>query len=148
MLITWLYETWKVHTYPPKVEQVTLTIFIVGFAYLVDKVVPGPRTADKMKDPRFFFCLVKLFSQNFMKKQITNKLERAGETSEKIHIGMVVKQELRRQGRSNRWFAEQLNVNLRTVNKIFDKQYIDTQQLFRICKILGVDFFKFYSDNL
>ena len=35
---------------------------------------------------------------------------------------MVVKQELRRQGRSNRWFAEQLNVNLRTVNKIFDKQ--------------------------
>lgn len=55
-----------------------------------------------------------------------NKADRTGETSERIHIGMMVKQELRRQGRSNRWFAEQLNVNLRTVNKIFDKQYIDT----------------------
>lgn len=148
MLITWLYETWKVHTYPPKVEQVTLTIFIVGFAYLVDKVVPGPRTADKMKDPRFFLLSCQVILTKFYEKQITNKVERAGEISEKIHIGMVVKQELRRQGRSNRWFAEQLNVNLRTVNKIFDKQYIDTQQLFRICKILGVDFFKFYSDNL
>lgn len=77
-----------------------------------------------------------------------NKADMAGETSERIHIGMMVKQELRRQGRSNRWFAEQLNVNLRTVNKIFDKQYIDTLQLFRICKILDVDFFKFYSENL
>ena len=66
LLITWLYETWKVHTYPPKVEQVTLTIFIVGFAYLVDKVVPGPRTADKMKDPRFFSSVLSSYSHKIL----------------------------------------------------------------------------------
>ncbi|MBO6118449.1 MAG: helix-turn-helix transcriptional regulator [Bacteroidales bacterium] len=65
-----------------------------------------------------------------------------------IHIGEIIKDELRRQGKTNSWFAEQLNVNPRTVNKIFLKSVIDTQQLFLISKALDVDFFRYYSENL
>ena len=73
----------------------------------------------------------------------------AGMTATKnIHIGFIIKEELRRQGKSNKWLAEQLNVNPRTVNKIFLKQDIDTHQLYLISKILDMDFFKYYSENL
>ena len=67
-------------------------------------------------------------------------------TKKEIHIGLIIREELRRQGKSNRWFAEQLNINQRTVNKIFDKKCIDTQQLLRISRVLKVDFFKFFSE--
>lgn len=67
-------------------------------------------------------------------------------TKKEIHIELKIREELRRQGRSNRWFAEQLNINQRTVNKIFDKVCIDTQQLLRISRVLKVDFFKYFSE--
>lgn len=67
-------------------------------------------------------------------------------TKKEIHIGLMIREELRRQGKSNRWFAEQLNINQRTVNKIFDKKCIDTQQLLRISRVLKVDFFKYFSE--
>ena len=65
-----------------------------------------------------------------------------------INIGLLIRDELRRQGRSNQWFAEQLGVNARTVNKIFLKSVIDTQQLFLISQILHTDFFAYYSEAL
>ena len=40
---------------------------------------------------------------------------------EEFHIGHLIRKELRRQEKTNRWFAEQINVNPRTVNKIFQK---------------------------
>ena len=65
-----------------------------------------------------------------------------------IHIGLIIKDELRKQRKTNQWFAEQINVNPRTVNKIFQKSVIDTHQLLRISRCLNVDFFRFYSDSL
>lgn len=65
-----------------------------------------------------------------------------------VHIGLVILEELRRQGKTNRWLAERINVHPRTVNKIFHKNVIDTQQLLLISHVLHVDFFKFYSDFL
>ena len=64
------------------------------------------------------------------------------------HIGQLIRQELRRQAKTNRWFAEQINVNPRTVNKIFQKSVIDTHQLLRISRCLNVDFFCYYSNAL
>ena len=69
-----------------------------------------------------------------------------GNAKKEIHIGLMIREERRRQGKSNRWFAEQLNINQRTVNKIFDKKCIDTQQLLRISRVLKVDFFKYFSE--
>lgn len=68
--------------------------------------------------------------------------------SNQIHIGSIIRDELRRQGKTNGWLAEQINVNPRTINKIFLKSIIDTQQLFQISQVMGVDFFKYYSDEL
>ena len=67
---------------------------------------------------------------------------------ENIHIGKIIKEELRKQGRTNGWLAEQLNVNPRTINKIFQKTVIDTQQLFLISQALETDFFQHYSEKL
>ena len=65
-----------------------------------------------------------------------------------IHIGSIIRGELRKQNKSNRWLAEQIGVVPRTINKIFLKQDIDTAQLFRISKALQIDFFSFYSKVL
>ena len=68
--------------------------------------------------------------------------------SSTIHIGSIIRDELRRQGKTNAWFAKEINVNTLTVNKIFLKGVIDTHQLLLISQALGVDFFKYYSEQL
>lgn len=62
-----------------------------------------------------------------------------------ILIGQLIREELRRQGYTNEWLAERINVHPRTVQKIFLKPTIDTQQLLAISIALGVDFFQLYS---
>lgn len=63
-----------------------------------------------------------------------------------INIGQIIREELRRQGHTNEWLAERIHVHPRTVQKIFLKPTIDTQQLLSISLALGVDFFRLYSD--
>lgn len=65
-----------------------------------------------------------------------------------VPIGQIIRDELRRQGKTNHWLASQIHVNPRTINKIFLKDAIDTHQLFLISKALDIDFFKFFSDAL
>ena len=65
-----------------------------------------------------------------------------------INIGNLIREELRRQGHTNQWLAEQLNIDRRTLQRLYNKPSIDTQQLLRISKILGKDFFRYYSEEL
>ena len=65
-----------------------------------------------------------------------------------VHIGNLIREELHRQGRTNQWLADQLSVERCTVQRLFNKPSIDTQQLFRISKILGKDLFVHYSQSL
>ena len=65
-----------------------------------------------------------------------------------IFIGQIIREELRRQGRTNEWLAERINVHPRTIQKIFLKPTIDTQQLLAISQALGVDFFHVYSEYI
>ena len=65
-----------------------------------------------------------------------------------IHIGSIIRGELRKQNKSNRWLAEQIGVIPRTINKIFVKEYVDTQLLLNISTALKVDFFAYYSQIL
>ena len=62
-----------------------------------------------------------------------------------IHIGNLIRDELRRQGHTNQWLAAQLSVERSTVQRLFNKPSIDTQQLLRISKVLGKDMFEYYS---
>ena len=63
-----------------------------------------------------------------------------------IHIGNIIRDELHRQGHTNQWLADQLSVERSTVQRLFNKPSIDTQQLWRISKVLGKDMFSYYSD--
>lgn len=65
-----------------------------------------------------------------------------------IHIGNLIRDELRRQGHTNQWLADQLSVERSTVQRLFNKPSIDTQQLLRISKVLGKDMFVYYSQVL
>lgn len=75
-------------------------------------------------------------------------LRRASRMNELPHIGEAIRAELKRQGRSNVWLAQQLSCNPRTISKIFHKRYIDTYQLWQISKALNHDFFHLYSELL
>ena len=65
--------------------------------------------------------------------------------AELIHIGHIIQEELRVQGRTVTWFAQQLNLHRRACYRIFDNYSIDTQLLFRISQLLGRNFFTEYS---
>lgn len=61
-----------------------------------------------------------------------------------IHIGNLIRDELRRQGHTNQWLADQLSMDRSTVQRLFNKPSIDTQQLLRISKVLGKNMFVYY----
>ena len=65
-----------------------------------------------------------------------------------IHIGRLIREELRRQGHTNEWFMERIGMSERTLQRLFHKPSLDTHQLFRISSILGTDFFQHYSEAL
>lgn len=65
-----------------------------------------------------------------------------------IHIGHIIRDELRRQGRTNQWLADQISVTPRTLQRIYNKPSIDTQLLLRISQNLRTDLFLPYSNIL
>ena len=65
-----------------------------------------------------------------------------------LHIGKEIEAELRRQERSVTWFANKLYCDRTNVYKIFKKQTIDSDLLYRISAILHKDFFVLLSDEL
>lgn len=65
----------------------------------------------------------------------------------KIHIGNIIEQTLRRQGRSPSWLARQLCCHRTNVYNIFKRESIDTILLQRISKALDTDFFRLYVDD-
>lgn len=64
-----------------------------------------------------------------------------------IHIGQIIEAELHRQERSVTWFAKKLYCDRTNVYKIFKKQSIDTELLWRISTILNYNFFKIYGES-
>ena len=64
------------------------------------------------------------------------------------HIGHIVRQTLKSQGRTVTWLAQQLPCDRSNVYKIFAKRTLDTELLLTLSKVLGVDFFQIYSSFL
>ncbi|MCQ2608160.1 MAG: hypothetical protein MJ197_05685 [Bacteroidales bacterium] len=62
------------------------------------------------------------------------------------HIGKIIQQTLKKQDRSVTWCAKQLNYTRDNMYKIFEKEWIDTHLLTKLSLVLGVDFFKYYSE--
>lgn len=65
-----------------------------------------------------------------------------------IHIGIVIEKVLRDQGKTVTWFARSLYCDRTNVYKIFQRESVDSEMLYRISKILSHDFFKYYSKEL
>ena len=68
--------------------------------------------------------------------------------AEPIHIGHIIQEELRAQGRSVTWLSRQLGTSRMACYRIFSSYSIDTHVLRRISLLLGRDFFKLYSASL
>ena len=68
--------------------------------------------------------------------------------AEPIHIGHIIQEELRQQGRSVAWLARQLNTSRTACYRIFHSYSIDTHLLYRISIFLGKNFFEVYSQRI
>lgn len=70
------------------------------------------------------------------------------QTNENIHIGELIKQVMKEQGRGPSWLAQRLGCERANVYDIYKRQYIDTNLLLKISKLLSYDFFSLYSKLL
>lgn len=63
-----------------------------------------------------------------------------------LHVGNMIKNELRKQGRSITWLSYQVNCTRMNLYKVFRRPWIYTDLLLEISEVLDYDFFKVYSD--
>lgn len=70
------------------------------------------------------------------------------QTDEEIHIGEIIKQVMKDQGRSPSWLATKLGCERANIYDIYKRQYIDTCLLQKVSKLLNYDFFLLYSSQL
>ena len=68
--------------------------------------------------------------------------------AEGLHLGRSIKAELKRQGRSATWLAQQVHCTSENIYKIFRQQWVSMPLLFSISVALHHDFFKECSDCL
>lgn len=69
-------------------------------------------------------------------------------THEAPHIGNLIKEELRRQGRTVTWLASQLNYSRQHMYYLLGHSFIYSDLLLRISEILDYDFFACYTEFL
>lgn len=67
--------------------------------------------------------------------------------NEEIHIGEIIKQVMKDQGRSPSWLAKNLCCNRDNVYKIYKRSQIDTSLLLKISLLLGYNFFTIYHSE-
>ncbi|MCD7721070.1 MAG: hypothetical protein LUI09_02450 [Prevotellaceae bacterium] len=65
-----------------------------------------------------------------------------------MHIGSLIRKELKRSGHTVTWFAAQICCTRTHAYKIFRKESIDTGLLERVSRTLGHDFFQDLSKGL
>ena len=66
----------------------------------------------------------------------------------KVHIGNMIKAELKRQGRSMTWFAEAIHSDRSNTYKMLKRESIDLALLMYISELLHYDFLRECSEAL
>jgi hypothetical protein len=64
-----------------------------------------------------------------------------------IHIGRLIRAQLKEQRRSTQWLADQIPCHATNIDKIYHKQHLNSELLFHICMILHYNFFAHYADD-
>lgn len=59
-----------------------------------------------------------------------------------IHVGKMIHDELKRQGRTVNWFAGQIYCEKSNIYKLFNRKSIDLEQLMKISEVLGHNFLR------
>ncbi|MBQ9093722.1 MAG: XRE family transcriptional regulator [Prevotella sp.] len=65
-----------------------------------------------------------------------------------MHIGKILQQKLKDDGKSVVWLARELGCHRTNVYNLFEKYSIDTLQLERICAIMHYNFFDLYREEV
>ena len=60
---------------------------------------------------------------------------------DEIHIGKLIRKEMKEQRLSTNWLANQLSCDRTNIYKIYDKPNIDVVRLLQISRALNYDFF-------
>ncbi len=68
--------------------------------------------------------------------------------TDEFHIGIRIKAELKKQGRTITWLADEIHCTRENLYKVFLHSWISTDMLFKICVVLHHDFFKDCSEWL
>lgn len=69
-------------------------------------------------------------------------------SSQRLHIGSLIKAELERQERTVSWFARKLCCDRSNIYKLFKRSTVDTELLLRVSKILDYNFFELYCEKV
>ncbi|MBO7645683.1 MAG: XRE family transcriptional regulator [Prevotella sp.] len=64
-----------------------------------------------------------------------------------MHIGQILKEKLKEDGKSVVWLARELGCHRTNIYNLFDKYSIDTQLLERISIIMRNNFFDLYKEE-
>jgi len=65
-----------------------------------------------------------------------------------IHLGTMVKRELKAQGRTVVWLARTINMERSSIYKIFERDTLDVGLLIRISLVMNHDFFQDISTKM
>lgn len=64
-----------------------------------------------------------------------------------MHIGNILRERLKAEGKSVVWLARELGCHRTNVYNLFDKYSLDTMLLERLSVILDYNFFEIYSEE-
>ena len=64
-----------------------------------------------------------------------------------VHIGKLIEQVMKSQGRSPSWLAKQINCERTNIYSIYKRESIDCKLLARISNCLGVNFFEYLMES-
>ena len=59
-----------------------------------------------------------------------------------VHVGEMIKLELRKQGRTVNWLASQIYCEKSNIYKLFRRKSIDLEQLMKVSEVLGHNFLR------
>ena len=62
-----------------------------------------------------------------------------------IHIGQLIREQLKADQRSASWLAREIGCTRNHVYKIFNKSSLDSDLIFRISKAMNFNFFQYYT---
>lgn len=65
-----------------------------------------------------------------------------------LHIGNLIKEELKRQDRSIAWLSRKVFCDRSNLSRVLQNQYVDINLLYRISKILKYNFFQQLSEKV